>query len=115
QRAADMVVDRPQGGNAGAARQAQGSAVDPVPRLGDAGQRAGTQPGEQGGPVEWLPVGKAQCERTINRIAATPPAFAQLRRRQGKYLADRVVELPDALEAGRERDLGERQIGGLDE
>ena len=33
----------------------------------------------------------------------------------GVDLADRVVELPDAGEAGRERDVGERHVGGLDE
>ena len=43
------------------------------------------------------------------------PSAAQLGRRRREHLADRLVELADAREAGRERDLGERQRGRLDQ
>ena len=42
-------------------------------------------------------------------------AAAQLGRRRREDLADGVVELADRGEAGRERDLGERQLGRLDQ
>ena len=45
-------------------------------------------------------------------VAAAP---AQLARRQREDLAHGVVELPHAREAGRERDLGEAEIGRLDQ
>ena len=44
-----------------------------------------------------------------------PRARRRLSRGGREDLADGVVELPDAREAGGERDLGDRQIGGLDE
>ena len=44
-----------------------------------------------------------------------PPPPAQLARRGGVDLAQRLVELAHAGEAGRERDIGQRQVGRLDE
>ena len=41
--------------------------------------------------------------------------MAQGGRCEVAHRADRVVELPDAREACRERDVAERQLGGLDE
>ena len=47
------------------------------------------------------------------RSRAAPPA--QLGRGGGVDLADGVVELPDAGEPGGEGDVGEGQVGGLDQ
>ena len=115
QRASDVGLDWFQGGDAGAAWQAKRSAVDPAARLRDAGNRAGAQPGEQGGPVEWRPIGEAQRERAFNDVTPPPATRAELGWGQRKHLAHRVVELPDALEASRERDVREGQIGRLDQ
>ena len=60
--------------------------------------------------------------RTASRMVTVPgrgvraaAASAQLGRRERVDLADRVVELADAREAGRERDLRELEVGRLDE
>ena len=60
--------------------------------------------------------------RTARRMVTVPvDGWAPPRRPRssvgdsGVDLADRVVELADAGEAGRERDLGELEVGGLDQ
>ena len=44
-----------------------------------------------------------------------PARPAELGGCQREDLAHRVIELPDTLEAGGERDVCERQVGGLDQ
>ena len=70
----------------------------------------------------WPP---ANGPRTASRTETAPgirsePARCRLRRRSslgavGEHLADRVVELAHAAEAGGERDVGHRQVGRLDQ
>ena len=100
---------------AGSVRQVEGAGVParrrpprrPAPR-GRRGSRAARRP--------------ANGVRTASRIVtvpgggrAPPRAAAQLGRGGGVDLADRVVELADAGEPGREGDVGEAEVGGLDE
>ena len=84
----------------------------------DAGDGAGGHPGEQPGGVERSAVRQHEVDRArgapatgrgVRARAATPRA--QLERRHAEHLADGVVELAHAGEAGRERDIGRRQVG----
>ena len=60
------------------------------------------------GQPEGEPAGRACPGAPLNRSP-------EPRRRRREDLADGVVELADAREPGRERDVGHRQVGGLDE
>ena len=55
----------------------------------------------------------AVAARAPVAVAANPPA--QLGRGEGEDLAERVVELADAAEAGGEGHVGDRQVGRLDQ
>ena len=86
------------------------------------GTARGREEGEQPVTVERLaagqpePHGACRCARVVGSVfsaAGTPSP--QLGRCGREHLAHRVVELADAGEPGAERDLRERQVGGLDE
>ena len=54
-------------------------------------------------------------QRRLRRGRAWSSPPTQLGRSAGAHLADRVVELADGGEPRRERDVAERQVGGLDQ
>ena len=85
-------------------------------------RRPSRRPARRGGRGSRAASRPAYGVRTASRIVTVPveavraaPTSAQLGRRERVDLADRVVELPDAGEAGRERDVGELEVGRLDE
>ena len=88
----------------------------PSPDLLDPGHRAGGEPAHERR-------GRRTARRTGRRSAKRPGSAARPRRRARRSsrrrrvedLPDRVVELPDAREAGGERDLGERQRRRLEQ
>nr|BFE67871.1 hypothetical protein GCM10020092_011720 [Actinoplanes digitatis] len=85
-----------------------------TPAVLDARQRAGGQEPEQRAGVQRRPVREPQ--RDGARLGPPDrPALPQLARRPGVHRADRVVELAHAAEARGERDLGQAEVGGLDE
>ena len=77
----------------------------------------GGQVRQQALAVEGPPDRQAQRQPAAGRRRRPPSAGPgpQLGRAQRVDLADRVVELAHAREAGRERDVRERQVGGLDQ
>ena len=99
-----------------AVREEQGAAERrAVVRL-DAGQQLGRQQVEQPPAGERLAGREAQHHRAGDRGTAPGGGLlAQLARGGGEDGAHGVVELPDAREAGRERDLGQLEVGRLDE
>ncbi len=71
---------------------------------------------EQGGAIERRARREAQLHGALGRGAAPASgAAAQLAGRARVDRLDRVVELADAAEAGRQRDLRETEIGRLDQ
>jgi hypothetical protein len=111
--AGDVGRLRGEGDDAGAVRQPEGPAVRPGAPLLDARHRGGRQVSEQAVRPERRPEGQPQRERPGRGGRRRPPA--QLSWGEREDLLHRVVELPDAAEAGSERDLSQRQVGGLDE
>ena len=81
----------------------------------DAGDGARREEREQLVDLDRRAVGQAQGDRAgAGRVRPAAP-LPQLARRQREHLAHRVVELAHAREAGRERDLGEAELGRLDQ
>ena len=104
-------------GDRRAVRQAQRAPVAAVGRalLDARDARAGAKNANSAPSSSGARYGESQRDRPGAggvRLAAPP---AQLARREREDLADRVVELPHAREAGRERDLGEAELGRLDQ
>jgi hypothetical protein len=99
-------------------RQPQRPPVRPVHDGLDAVQGACGEEREQALAVERRAVRQPQHERA-GRGWHRSPAAAGLRAQRGRRhpvdLAHSVVELPDAGEAGRERDVGHRERRGLDQ
>src|SRR5207302_1473000 len=105
QRAADVSVDRFEHDDAGATRKAQRPTILVAARDGDARNGSGAKPFEQPVPIEGWAVGETQRQGAFRGVAATPAGAPQVRGREGEDVANRVIELPDALEAGGERDV----------
>src|SRR6202011_922433 len=61
------------------------------------------------------PAGETERHRAGDEAAPAPSRGPQVCGWEREHLADRVVELPDAVETGRARDGGDRQVGGLDQ
>src|SRR6185312_271105 len=59
------------------------------------------------------PVGQPQHDRAADPLGRPAPGPAQLGRGHGEHGPDRVVELADAGEPGRDRHVGDPQAGGL--
>ncbi len=110
--AGDMVVVERQLHRAETVRQAQHPSVRPAVDALDTRDQAAAEELEQAVCVERLPHREAERDAAGGRAAA---AAAHLGRRQGVDMTHRVVELPDRGETGRERDVGHRHVGGLDE
>ncbi len=93
--------------------QSQRSAVrGAIPGL-DTGYGAVAQEAEDALGMEGCAI--RQTQRQGAGGGARLPSPAQLGRRRREHLANRVVELADAGEARRERDLRDRHRGGLDQ
>ena len=110
-----MRIDRLERDQSGAAWQAQRAPVGATARFGDTGQRAGAEPSEQRRPVERRTIGEAQRECPFRDITTAPPRCPQLAGGEREHLARRVIELADALEAGRKRHVRKRQVGRFDQ
>ncbi len=115
QRGPHVPGGRGQHHGASAVRQAQAAPVRAVQPLLHAGHGAGSQERQHARGVERRPVRQPQTHPTALGARRTRPAPAQLARRQREHLADRVVELAHAREAGGEGDIGDRQGGGLEQ
>ncbi len=110
-------------GDAVPERQGQGPPVragpGPVPRdhLLDAGDGAQREEVQQVLGVDGAPVGQPQPEPAGRGGGAAVAAVLGAQRARGAVvdLADGVVELPHRGEAGRERHVGDREFGGLEE
>ena len=119
----DLRDGRPRG-------EAQGPAVRGAVDLLHARDRARAQERQQRREVERVAAGqpqldrhRARCRRPVREVGpggsvsrgVSVAAVAQLGRGDRVDLADRLVELAQAREAGRERDVRDGQVGGLQE
>ena len=103
-----------------AVRQPQGPPVGAVPPFLHAGHRGRGQVAEQAVRAAAAAGTAAAATAGWPQAAAAPPAPRLARRRSSvgdsaNTSAHRVVERPDAGEPGRERHVGHRQRGGLDQ
>ncbi len=115
-----MAVARREPRDGRSVRQAQRPQQPAVDDLFHPGDRAVGEEAQETGGVERFPIRQSQRDGAGRRVAAgslhvpaRPPT--QLSRRARVHLAHGVVELAQAGEAGREGDVGERQVGGLDQ
>ena len=98
----------------GAVRQREGPGVPALARRLDARHRAQRR-GSRAARCRRTACVRRAASSTAPVVAPAAAAAAQVGRRGRVDLADRVVELPHAGEAGRERDVGVRQVGRLDQ
>ncbi len=70
---------------------------------------------EHRGHVHRLPVRQPQRDHARFRSRARSPGGTQGTWRRGEHCLHGVVELPDAGEPARERDVGDRQVGRLEQ
>jgi hypothetical protein len=91
----------------------------PVRAFGDVLDAGDCPCGEVGGhrfPVQWAHERKAQQQASVGDQAVCLPApCAKLARRLAEYLAARAVELPQAPEACGVGDLGDREVGVVEQ
>ena len=114
ERADDVIRRRGQGHDAVAVRERERSAVCAVDHRLDADDGPGTEELDEAGTVEGRtrPRAEPSPSRAPDVVGADARSALGIRR---EHLAHRVVELADAREPGRERDIGDAQIRGLDQ
>jgi len=121
QPAGDVVGLRLEADDAVSVRQPQGATVGAVAPLLHAGDGRGGEVPEQVVGAQRAAEGEPDADRALyrwylpDRAAAPSASCPQLARCQGEHLADGVVELADAREAGGAGDVDHGQGGGLDQ
>src|ERR1700682_2983266 len=109
-----MALDGLECDDCGSPGEAECSPIGAAVGLRDTRHRPSAQPSRECPPIEWRSVRETERQRAFDDIATTPSGRSQRRRGEGETVANGVVELPDALEAGGERNLGEGEVGRLD-
>jgi AraC-like DNA-binding protein len=109
-----VVVARLEVDDADSVRKAQRPPVRVADRLLHARDRTSREPLHDAAPAVRLPHRHAEREPAGLGVTVTALRASQLRRRRREDLPDRLVELRDAREARRERDVGERKRRRLD-